>query len=62
MGENLRRDAISKRITKETFNEFQNRVTETMCAVPTNTIDNIIESMPKRIQGILANNGQRLKY
>ena len=58
----LRKDAVRKRIEVETFADFKKRVIRTLKSIQTQTIDKIIASMPKRVNLIISNGGQRLKY
>ena len=58
----LNRDAISKNIVKESYEEFQNRIVQTFLQFPTEIIDNIIESMNKRIELVIMSKGNRIKY
>ena len=51
----LENQAISKRITKESFEEFQSRVLRAFDSIPITTID-------KRIDAILSSKGCRTKY
>jgi len=58
----LRQDAIAKNITTETFQEFAERVINTMYTFPRAEIDKTIESMNRRIRSVIACKGERLKY
>ena len=58
----MKSEAMATNISKETFEEFSARVKLCMLNFPTTVIDNIIESMPKRIQLIVENKGMRMKY
>ena len=58
----LQADALDKRITNETFEEFSNRVRKTLLDFPTDVIDRTIDSMDKRIAMIVKAKGQRIKY
>ena len=58
----LEKDAISKNITKETKQEFQNRILETMHAIPKDKIDKTIQSLSTRMHKIVEARGKRLKY
>lgn len=49
-------------IQEETFDEFSARCSSTMKAYPADKIDDIIKSMPKRINMVLKAKGQRIKY
>ena len=58
----LNKDALEQNITKESYQEFSNCVKETILNFPAATIDNIIESMNKRMNMIIKKKGQRLRY
>jgi transposase len=58
----LRKQAVERQIERETYEQFQVRVIDTINTLPMKAIDNIIGSMPKRIKLILARKGQRLRY
>lgn len=58
----LCKDAIAKRIEKETFEQFQERVIQTLYEIPSATIDKTIASMDSRLRMIVQNGGIRLKY
>ena len=58
----LESEAISRNITRESFEEFQARVLRAFDCICTETIDNTIASLNKRIEGILASKGGRTKY
>jgi len=58
----LTEQAIERNITHETFPEFCVRIKETVMSCPTTYIDNLIESMPRRITKIIETNGKRLRY
>ena len=62
MVKELNKQAIEKKITKESFEEFSNRIKQTMLTYPIQKIDKIIESMDNRINMILKNQGHRIKY
>jgi transposase len=62
IGKELRQQAIDKKITHETFEEFSQRVTKTLQEYPAVRINKIIESMDKRMDAIIAAKGQRIKY
>ena len=56
----LQENAISQKITKETYAE---RTKQHMLSFSSEVIDNkIIDSMPKRINIVIAAKGQRIKY
>lgn len=58
----LTKEALEKRITYETYEEFVGRVEQTLKATPVSIIDNIIGSMNKRIDMVIQRKGQRIKY
>ena len=58
----LNRDALEENITQESYQQFSDRVKETILNFPVATIDNIIESMDKRMNMIIKKKGQRLRY
>ena len=58
----LESEAISRNITRESFEEFQARVLRAFDCICTETIDNTIASLNKRIEAILASKGGRTKY
>ena len=57
----LRKDALQRVITRESYGQFCNRVQQTIIAEPLGTIDKIIESMNGRLRQIIDQNGERLK-
>lgn len=58
----LKKEAIAKNITAETIGEFNTRVKDNLRRFPVNTINKIIDSMPKRIDMVLKAKGRRIKY
>ena len=58
----LKAQAIRNRITRESMEEFNTRVVDTLKSYPVSTIDRIIESMDKRIELIIKSKGRRIKY
>ena len=58
----LGKEAISKRINKETFEQFSERCVRAMQTYSVDIIDAIIESMPKRVDMVIKRKGQRIKY
>ena len=58
----LNRDALEQNITQESYRQFSDRVKETILNFPVATIDNIIESMDKRMNMIIKKKGKRLQY
>lgn len=62
VGKELKKQALERKITSETEEEFVARVIKTMMEFPVEPINKTIESMDKRIQMIIKNGGQRTKY
>lgn len=58
----LREDALEQKITKETYEEFCERVKNTILNMPRDYIDKTIESLSKRMQEVVKRKGQRTKY
>ncbi|CAB3979009.1 Hypothetical predicted protein [Paramuricea clavata] len=58
----LRKQAIRSQITKETYEEFKNRVVFTIQSLPPEVINNTIASMPNRVKEIVKRKGQRLRF
>ena len=58
----LQRQAIKNYITYEAYEQFTERVKCSLYAMSSDTIDNIISSMNKRLRLIIGNNGKRTKY
>lgn len=58
----LNSDAVEQKIVRENYHQFTNRVLNTLENFDKQLIDNIIKSMPKRLQNIKERRGQRLKY
>ena len=58
----LDRQSLSGNITHETYEQFSSRVSQTFKLFPGKSIDNIIESMDKRMNMIISRRGQRIKY
>ena len=58
----LREEAIQKRITYENFEQFSARVKRTMEKYPLKTINKTIESMDTRMNMIIDGHGHRTKY
>ena len=56
----LNRDALEQNITQECYRQFSDLVKETILNFPVATIDNIIESMDKRINMIIKKKGQKV--
>ena len=57
----LKEEVKLKRISKESFQEFKERVIRTIKAIPIETINNLISSMNTRIEALIASRGHRLK-
>ena len=62
VGEDLRTDAFDKQISHESYTDFKERVRATICRFPISKINNLIQSMDKRLQLIIERKGQRIKY
>ena len=62
LGKKLQKDVLEKKIVKVTFGEFCNRIKQTMMDFPSGVIDQTIKSMPKRIDMVIKNKGNRTKY
>ena len=58
----MRDDAAQNNITRETYDEFCDRVRNTILNYDVDVIDRTIETMPKRIKLILKGKGYRTKY
>jgi len=58
----LDKEALECEITSENFQQFKDRVMSAFNNIPVNVIDKTIESMPKRINNIVQNQGNRSKY
>ena len=56
----LQKDAIDQSITRESYQEFCDRVRRTIYDISHQLIDKTIESMNTRIADIVRNNGERL--
>ena len=50
------------RLRRETFEQFKNRVINTFYSISVETVNNLIRSMPKRIDMVIRNKGKRIKY
>lgn len=62
VSEQMKKDAIYNNLTKESFQQFQDRIIATIRAIPQRTIDNTIGSIPKRLRRIVETGGERTKY
>ena len=58
----LERQVIDSQIVRETWQEFKSRVIKTLHNIPVDYVDNIITSMPKRINAVSQRNGYETKY
>ena len=62
VSQELDRQAKELKIRSESKEEFEARIRKTFMEFPVERIDKLIESMPKRIDDILKNNGKRINY
>lgn len=62
VGKKIRKEAMDKKITKESFTNFQQRVQRTFYEFPKVTIDKTISSMNKRVDLVITGKGARTKY
>ena len=60
--QNLHADALSKNIAHETYDEFSQRIKETLLAIPLQTINKTIESMAGRMTMVVKAKGKRIRY
>ena len=58
----LDNDAISNNIRRESFDQFKSRVKRILMSTDIELINKTIDSMPKRIDAVLGNDGHRTKY
>ena len=58
----IQKDAIRRKITKESFRQFQARCGHIIRNFDVSYINKVIESMPKRIELIKKRRGQRIRY
>ena len=58
----LKRQAVQQQLRRETFQQFKNRVINTFYSISVETVNNLIRSMPKRIDMVIRNKGKRIKY
>ena len=58
----LKGQAVSQNITKESFEQFKQRAVNTMYSIRIETINNLIESMNARLNGVIRNKGRRARY
>ena len=59
---NLEKEALERKITNESFEQFRERVFNSFQHIDTEVIDKTIESLPRRIHKIVALSGGRTKY
>ncbi len=58
----IQSQAIAERIYKETWHEFKARVRKTILNIPITYVNNLLLSMPKRIDAVIKCRGFRTKY
>ena len=58
----LKRQALQQQVRRQTFAQFKNRVISTFHSIPVETVNNLIGSMPKRIDMVIGNKGKCIKY
>lgn len=58
----LKKEAVQRRIERETLPQFEKRIIEILYSIPLETINNTISSMDKRLKAIIKNKGCRTKY
>ena len=58
----LRDDAKNQNITQESYDEFVARIEKTFAEFPVGTINNLINSIPKRLRMVIKKKGIRTKY
>ena len=58
----LKKQAITQNITSESKEQYSQRIIETMQNFNKKTINNLIDSMKKRIDMVLTSNGNRIRY
>lgn len=58
----LKLDAVRMNITRETFEEFSSRVRSTLLNFSVVQINNIIDSMERRVDMIIQSGGNRIRY
>ena len=62
IGQDLSWQAVEQNITQESFESFSARVKKTLMDFPIKITDNIIASMHSRMEAIVKNKGERMKY
>ena len=58
----LKRQAVQQQLRRKTFEQFKNRVINTFYSISVETVNNLIRSMPKRIDMVIRNKGKHIKY
>ena len=58
----LRKQAITSRITTETYEQFKDRVISTIKSIPREVINKTIASMANHVDEIIKRKGERLRY
>ncbi|CAM1298359.1 Uncharacterised protein r2_g795 [Pycnogonum litorale] len=58
----LTEESVRKKIRKESFVQLTSRIDNIMKCVPTHVIDRLIDSMPNRIEEVIARKGQKTRY
>ena len=58
----MRNDVRTRRIEKETFDEFALRVIATIKRTPVDLVDRTIDSLPRRMKMVITSKGDRIKY
>mgnify|MGYP002804063147 CR=1 FL=1 len=58
----LRKQAITSRITTETYEQFKARVISTIKSIPIEVINRTIASMANRVDEVIKRKGERLRY
>ena len=59
---NLKTQALDLEIQRESLEDFEQRIINTLQQITSNEIDSIIDSMPKRLKEIISSKGYRTKY
>lgn len=62
VSQTLKKEAVANKISRETFGEYSERVKNTMKNFSSQTIDNLIGSMNKRVEMIIKAKGNRIRY
>lgn len=62
IGKEMKREAKEENITQETYDQFCARAKRTVLNFSPDIIDKTIDSMPRRIEMVIKNNGNRTKY